>query len=247
MEPSEYRTMFRAEDTHWWFLGLRFLALQSIVRHASNATPNILDAGCGTGGLLRFIAARSQSFRLTGIDISRLAIGFLQSTDAPFPVMCASVEQLPFGSQSFDVVTSLDVLYTRGIDDHLAVVEFYNVLRPGGILVVNLPAFEFIRSSHDRAVHTGHRYKKNEVVALLEGAGFSVIRATYWNAFLFPLICIVRLLRSRKGSHQHTSDIKSIPSVFNLLLLYLLRFENHLVNCFSLPFGSSVFCIAKKR
>ena len=246
MEPPEYNTMFHAEDTHWWFLGLRYLTLQSIVRYASGANSEILDAGCGTGGLLRFIAARSRSFRLTGIDTSSLALDLFRSAETPSPVACASVEQLPFGPQSFDVVTTLDVLYTQGIDDCLAVKEFFNVLRPGGLLVMNLPAFEFIRSSHDKAVHTGHRYRKKEVVALLEGAGFSVVKVTYWNAFLFPLICIVRLLRARNGSPQRSSDIKSLPSVLNFLLLYLLRLENRFITRLSLPFGSSVFCVAQK-
>ncbi|MBI3252261.1 MAG: class I SAM-dependent methyltransferase [Candidatus Omnitrophica bacterium] len=246
MEPAEYRIMSQVEDTHWWFLGLRHLTLQSICRYAIGTKSSILDAGCGTGGLLRFISAQSRSHRLVGIDISRIALDLLRSAGKP-SVACASVEKLPFRSQSFDVVTSLDVLYTRGIDAHWAAREFFHVLKPGGLLIVNLPAFEFIRSTHDKAIRTGHRYQKREVVTLLEGAGFSVTIATYWNTFLFPIICLIRLLRSRDTCRQHSSDVKATPSALNYLLLQILRLENRLVASLPLPFGTSVFCIAQKQ
>ena len=243
MDPREYRIMAEVEDTHWWFLGLRALTFQSVCRYCPDGGM-LLDAGCGTGGLLRYLRRRAPTFRACGMDLSPDAIRYLRSA-APLPVARASVEGLPFRDGSFDVVTSLDVLYIEGVDDRRALREFFRVLKPGGLLVLNLPAFEFMRSSHDRAIHTRRRYRRPEVVGLFQEAGFTVLKATYWNALLFPVICLVRLARSR-GTGE-VSDVQKTPGLLNALLLRLLAMENRWVARSSFPFGSSVFCVGRKE
>ena len=244
MEPHEYRVMAEVEDSHWWFLGLRELTFQGILRYCPDGA-RLLDAGCGTGGLLRYLRGRSRMFRACGVDLSPDAIRYLRSA-APLPVARASVERLPFRDGSFDAVASLDVLYIEGVDDRRALREFFRVLKPGGVLALNLPAFEFMRSAHDRAVHTRHRYRRPEVVGLLQEAGFSVLKATYWNALLFPLICLVRLARFRRAGEGVSSDVRKTPSLLNALLLRLLKAENRWVGRSSFPVGTSVFCVGRK-
>jgi SAM-dependent methyltransferase len=132
------------------------------------------------------------------------------------------------------------------VDDRRAVREFFEVLRPGGLLVLNLPAYEFMRSAHDQAVHTRHRYLKREVEDLFSDSGFSIIKVSYWNALLFPLVLLVRLLRAFRAHEKSASDIRVLPLPLNAILHMLLRIENWWLRHATLPLGSSVFGIAQK-
>jgi SAM-dependent methyltransferase len=180
------------------------------------------------------------------VDLSADAIRYLRNAGS-LPVARASVEGLPFRDGAFDAVASLDVLYIEGVDDRRALREFFRVLRPGGVLALNLPAFEFMRSAHDRAIHTRRRYRRPEVVELLREAGFTVLKATYWNALLFPLICLIRLARSRSAGEEVASDVRKTPGLINALLMTLLRAENRWVALSSFPVGTSVFCVGRKE
>jgi hypothetical protein len=149
------------------------------------------------------------------------------------------------------VVISLDVLYHLDVADDLkALREFYRVISRDGILLLNLPAYDFLKSSHDEVVHTRHRYTLRDVKNKVEGAGFTVERATYRNTLLFPLAMAARLLRKfhLQNEKKRGSDLGPLPGWLNRFLKGVLLFENRLIlRGLNFPFGLSVFCVARKK
>jgi SAM-dependent methyltransferase len=193
----------------------------------------------------------SNSCRAYGLEFSADAFTFLKMRGLR-NVVRSSICRIPFRDQAFHGVVSLDVLYHAGVEnDEEALVEIHRVLKPGGMLILNLPAFEFLRSEHDLAVHTNRRYQTGELRQKLEKAGFSVQVITYRNTFLFPIAAAVRLIKKAipKEGQGHTikSDLSPLPSWANKLLYSVLFFENVLMfRGVTFPFGLSVFCVAKK-
>src|SRR4029453_5447906 len=160
-------------------------------------------------------------------------------------VLQASIKALPFATSSFDVVSCLDVLYVAGVDDRRGLRELHRVLRRQGMLVLNLPAFEWLRGAHDVAVHTERRSTRGGVARLLADAGFTTERLTYWNAALIPVLAtwrpLTRLLRFGAGAR---SDLVLPPAPINAALTRLLAGEIRASRRLRLPFGSSVFAVA---
>lgn len=247
MEEREYFTLRSLEDRYWWLQGLRQLAWDMLRRHGlQSEKPRLLDIGCGTGGMIAFLYERLGNARMYGLDRHPLAIELSRNRNAGY--LChGDAQRLPFGDGVFDAALMLDVLYTRGMDVTCALREAYRVLAKGGVLIVNLPAFEILRGSHDAAVHSGHRYTAGEVRALLTGGGFEVLRITYWNMFLAPAV-LVRRKWSRLGraGRKPISDLAPLAGGLNVLLGAVLRMERSLISRADLPFGSSVLAIAQK-
>ncbi len=126
---------------------------------------------------------------------------------------CASTVQLPYADDTFDAVASLDVLYIQGVDDAAALRELYRVLRPGGMLLLNLPAWEALRGAHDRAIRTRHRYHRPEVSRLLQEAGYRPEFLSYWNTALLPLVAAMRWANSMMAPVVTSSEsARSMPS-----------------------------------
>jgi SAM-dependent methyltransferase len=235
--------MHRLEDEHWWYRALRDRIDIALDRWAPGFR-SLLDAGCGTGGVLQHLQERRPEARLIGFDLSPDALRRCRSRG--FAALArASVNDVAFRSAAFDVVTSHDVLYFEGIDDERAIAELTRVLAPGGILVLNLPAFEFLRGAHDEFVRGRRRYTRREVEMFLRDAGLDVLTATYWNAPLMPAVAVVRRLR-RHRAHAAESDLRPLPRWLNRLLYALVRLEAVWLRSGTLPFGSSVLCVAGK-
>ena len=246
MEREQYELMFAQEERHWWYVGMRRISAALLDRFGpstAHAGPlQILDAGCGSGGMTRFLAQRGTG---TGVDIAPEALRFARRRGLA-RLARASVGRLPFRSASFDVVTSFDVLYHLNVDDDLAALgELHRVLRPGGVLLIRLPAYDWIRGAHDDAVHTRHRYTREELTAKLDRAGFRLEHATYANTLLFPLAPVKRYLEHRNGT-QEATDLWRPPAPLNRLLGDLLSLESVPARRVGLPWGLSVFAVARR-
>ena len=247
MEIDEYATLSRFEDSYWWHSNLRQLTLSMIRMYARlGAGAKILDIGCGTGGTLAFLKGKLPGARLYGIDNHPLAISMTRMR-LQEGLCQSSANALPFPDAVFDAVISLDVFYVREVNDMQALRESYRVLKEGGILVINLPAFEFLRGQHDLAVHTRHRYTAKELEQKLSSAGFAIRRLSYWNAFLLPMVFARRRLRRRRVAPEiPKSDLVVLPPIVNELLKGLLRIERAMLSRVDLPLGSSVLAVAQK-
>jgi hypothetical protein len=143
----------------------------------------------------------------------------------------------------------MDVLYHSAVQDEARVLaSFRRALKPGGLLVLNLVAFEFLRSTHDIAVHTRRRYTRPALLDLLRHSGFAVERATYRHCLLFPPVAVYRLMRRalhRTAPEETASDVSLPGPLVNGLLWQLCRMENRIVQRWPLPFGTSVFAVAR--
>ena len=234
--------MFAVEDRHWWYVGVRREVEHWLdgLRPREGERLAVLDAGCGTGGLLANL--RSSAWR-AGVEIS--AEGLRRArTRGGSALVQGSVAALPFADGSFDAVVSIDVLCHSGVVESQAAEEAARVLRPGGLFLVQVPAFDFLRGEHDAAVWTKRRYRRAEVAALLSAAGLVLRRSAYRNALLFPLAALSRLGRRRKAREHARSDVRPVPRPLNALLSAVLAVERRLRVRF--PFGLSVFCVAAK-
>ncbi|MDE3091533.1 MAG: class I SAM-dependent methyltransferase, partial [Chloroflexota bacterium] len=186
MRPEEYRVMFELEDAFWWYRGLRVLLTALIERYvAASPPPLILDAGCGTGANLRLLETYGHAL---GIDISEQALAFCRARGIPGDrVMQASVTELPFRAARFDLAVSFDVICNI-VDDVGAFAEVCRVLKPGGIFIVQLPAYQWLWSRHDVAVGHKWRYTARSVRDKLTRAGFAIDRITHVNTGFFPFV-----------------------------------------------------------
>jgi SAM-dependent methyltransferase len=240
---EEYDRMYRAEEAHWWYAGMRAIsfALLDAALAAEPARLRILDAGCGTGANLMELARRG---RACGVDISPDALR--RSRERGASVARASLLALPFPDASFDLVTSFDVLYHRWVeDDRRAVRELARVLRPGGLFLVREPALGALRGAHDEAVHTRHRYTRAELVRLLESEGLRIERASYANALLLPFAALRRGLDRLTG--REGSDVHGLPGPLDWAFRGALELEARLVRHVTLPLGLSVMALARRR
>lgn len=241
MEDPEYNLMFECEDKLWWYQALRLKALQAIESSGClKSKLKVLDVGCGTGGMAHKFFEHYAYLEpdYTAVDISLLALNFFKiKNESSIKSLCCNAAQLPFENESFDLIFIFDVLYHRDVEQQEVIQEIYRCLRPRGYVFLNLPAYQWLSSSHDRKVFGVRRYTKSQVDYLFRKEGFSDARITYWNTLLFPLMIMSRIL----SKHSDESDVKMPPQIVNKCLLGVTRLEMFINKFIPLTFGGSVF------
>jgi SAM-dependent methyltransferase len=250
MDPTFYASYFRHETSHWWFRW-RFDLIADVFGTLPRGEPlRILDAGCGTGQMLKCLEAHGEA---TGIEISPQAVGYARQRGVQRLVQ-GSIADPPFRDGTFDCVVALDVI--EHVDDDLAILtKLGEVLRPGGHLIVTVPAFQVLWSEHDEINLHKRRYRAEQLRRRLEEAGLSIQRMTYCNTALFLPVLAVRkvknLLRGvrRSGKNGHRSlesDLNEYSAPINNALYWLMRGETRLMHRFNFPFGVSILAVATR-
>jgi ubiquinone/menaquinone biosynthesis C-methylase UbiE len=241
MQPDEYATMFRVEQRHWWYRALHRLIFEALDKELPDwREKEILDVGCGTGSILKRLGNPEKN---VGVDLAMEAISFCHERGLN-NVQQADVSALPFSAASFDAVVCSSVLYHQWVKDvGGAVREMHRVLRPGGLLLLNVPAFRFLHSAHDEAVMTARRFTRNDIRFLLAENGFAIRRLTYWTTLLFPLAVIARTF----GGSKMGRDFESAETSFmNRFFARIMAVELGLLRNVSLPFGVALLAAATK-
>jgi len=242
VQDTEYYNLAAMEYTHWWHVGMADIAADLLRQLPHESNKWILDAGCGTGRALRWL---TEFGRVCGLDRHPLAMQFA-GRHGNRQLVQADVAALPFRDESVAILTAFDVLYHRDVaDDQAALQEFARVLRPGGWLVLRLPAYDWLRGAHDAVVHTRHRYTRWEVRRKLVGAGFEPTRVTYANTLLLGPAILWRSLQ-RRGGRGPASDVRQSPAWVSLALRTVLHVERLWLRLFNLPVGLSVLAVAQK-
>ena len=243
MERGEYRRMAALEGTMWWYRALHAGLCQRLAALELPPGARLLDAGCGTGGLLRSVRRALPALLLYGVEYDPEAAAFAAArSDAEVTV--GSLNALPYRDASFDAVVSADVLCHAKVDQASAQAELRRCLKPGGRLLLNLPAYGWMASAHDAHVHNARRYTAAGARALLRSAGFTVEAAGYWNSLLFPLMALHRLT---VGRAKTASDVQAFPLPIDRLFFGVTAVERRLARWgLGLPFGGSVWLRARK-
>jgi len=243
VRAEEYECLDQLEDHMWWFKGLRGNVLE-ILDGKIVDTFSLLDAGCGTGGMLCVLAEHFPQATLNGIDYSNDACDRCRRKSTA-TIQCGSVTSLPYTDKSFDVITSLDVLEYESVDVEKALLEFRRCLREKGLLLLNLPAYQWMVSYHDIAVGQTRRFTLGGMESELENHGFRIIYGTYWNTFFFPLMVLRRKVFVRQDG---ASDVKPFPAFIEAVFRYVMKAERYLIRKgLRMPFGGSVMVLAQKK
>jgi ubiquinone/menaquinone biosynthesis C-methylase UbiE len=234
----------RAERHHFWFHGFRRF-VRPLIEQAAAGRPNprILDCGCGTGNNLRMLREHGRAY---GIDLTFSGLAYARDQGERL-VARASALTLPFSADCFDLVTSFDVIYA--FDDAMAETalrEMHRVLVPGGHLVLNVAALPMLRGNHSVLGGEVQRYTKAGLRAHLVRAGFSVIRLTYTNLAILPLIAGVRFAQRLRGHRESNSEMTVPWAPINLTLAGLLAVESAALRAIDMPVGSSLLTLARK-
>ncbi|MCX7847483.1 MAG: class I SAM-dependent methyltransferase [bacterium] len=245
MQAAEYERMYALEGEHWWYVALREVVMWHVRRVAEGRRLRILDAGCGTGGMLQMLREVGE---VVGIDGSERAVAYCRQRGLS-EVTCEDLNTWEPRESAFDVIVCLDVLYHMGVADDVAVMrKFYAALVPGGMVILHLPAFECLRRAHDEVVMTRRRYTRKSAAQLACGGGFEVIGNCYRLWWLF-FVALARKWRERvrNGYHEEESDLQPLPAWLNRILLGLARADNFFVRYgVSMPVGSSILLVGRK-
>jgi ubiquinone/menaquinone biosynthesis C-methylase UbiE len=240
---AEYKTMFDLETFYWWFVARRKLLLE-VMSDLGDIPESaaLLDVGCGTG--LNY-SVLSKFGKVFGADPSTEALSFARSRGLEHLVL-SRAEDLQFPNEMFDVITSMDVLEHTD-NDLVSLQEMWRVLKPGGIVVITVPAYGFLWSEHDEALHHRRRYTAHELRNKLTTAGFEVQRSTYFITLLFFPIFLMRICQNlAKKSVEAKTSHAILPKWLNSLLIRLLDLERLYLRWSNLPFGVTVLATARK-
>jgi SAM-dependent methyltransferase len=235
----------RAEATHFWFRGFRMYFRPAIAALAAGRRElRLLDCGCGTGyNMTTLLMPHGRTF---GFDLFQDGID--RARAAGRPLARADAQRIPFASGTFDIAASFDVMQSVP-DDRAMIAEMARVLKPGGHVVLNVTALEFMRGDHSDVWGELRRYTPARIRALVEGAGLRPVRISFLFGSVLPLMLGVRLLQRLMRPIREPSgdsDLAVPAAPINAALTGVLAAESWLARYVPIPFGSSLMVVARK-
>ena len=259
MRHDLYQDLYAKEQDYWWHVGKRLITYGLLERYLSRRAAGAgqrwaLDLGCGTGQNLDSLARYATP---VGLDSSQAALDFCQTRGHRYLVQAMS---LPFSANTFDIVTALDVI--EHVDDDLETLrDLYRVMRPGGLLLISVPAYRQLWSYWDDILGHRRRYTTGMMRGAVTQAGFRVRKVSYSNVAILAPVVVVRAVKGLRhhatqraytqGFSQEPSipetDFLVVPGWLNRLMTRYYQAESQLLQRTNLPFGLSVVCVAQKR
>ena len=247
MDQTFHTFQAEVEEWHWWYAVRREILEQKlqplpIAPGPDRDRPRILDLGCGTGGASLVLHHYGDP-----IAFDRVSGAYALAPDRPYThrVVGAADRPLPFSDGAFDAAVALDVL--EHLDDDVgATKELGRVIRPGGFLVVFVPAFQLLWGYNDDYSHHRRRYRAREIASVVARGGFAIRERGYFNAALFLPTLGARLLQRMLPASTNGMEHAGKPGFVNDLLTLAFRAELPLLRKMPLPFGTSAYCIAER-
>jgi SAM-dependent methyltransferase len=242
MERATYAAEAAAEETHWWFVGRRILFRRLLERRTDSHGARVLDVGTSTGTNLRLLVDMGYG-DITGLDSSAEAIRFCAEKGLP-PVRQGSITDIPFEAGRFDLVLATDVV-EHVEDDRTAMAEVARVLKPGGIALFTVPAFQSLWGLQDEVSHHKRRYRRTGFLRLVGQAGLDIVDQFYFNYILFLPIWLARRLLPLAAPDAQSETELNTP-LLNAMLLRIMRFDVATAPLIRPPFGVSYLVLARK-
>ncbi|MSP13263.1 MAG: class I SAM-dependent methyltransferase [Chloroflexi bacterium] len=246
MKEEIYQLTYELEQSYWWYVARRQIVtaqLAALLR-SKVGMARILDYGCGTGLNLTHFAGLGDAY---GVDVSPTAIAFCRERGLTQVAMIGAQEELcanPFG-QLFDVVTMLDVL-EHIPDDACRLQQIGKWLKPGGLLMVTVPAFEFLWSGEDYVSQHVRRYSGRSLARLFRHTGYEIVKLSYFNTLLFPAqVATILWKRLCAPRSMYQSNLAPLRPDLNWLLTCIMSFESLPLRRYSLPIGGSILCCGR--
>jgi 2-polyprenyl-3-methyl-5-hydroxy-6-metoxy-1,4-benzoquinol methylase len=248
MKSEYYGEYYEHENNHWWFKW-RFDMITEIVESLPRPEGfKMLDAGCGTGQMTKLLERYGEA---VGLEIAPEAINFARKRGVK-NIVQGSITDPPFPAGSFDLVLSLDVI--EHVDNDVQILNsLFDIVKPGGHLIVTVPAFQSLWSQHDEINYHKRRYRVPQLRTMIADAGFEVSRITYCNTALFAPVFVTRkaktafrnLLNANDPEHPE-SDLTHYPRPVNDLLYHIVAAETKLMKHVNMPFGVSILAVAQR-
>jgi SAM-dependent methyltransferase len=247
MESEVYQLFSEIQHTHWWFVARR-LIIEDVLKRYLTPSPSlrIADIGCGTGAMLPTLARFGEVW---GIDNSPEAVAACHRQNLPNVFQ----DDDPVWRQAqFDAMTFLDVI--EHVEDDVALLKKYaGYLKPGGLVMITVPAFMFLWSEHDALNQHYRRYTAGRLHHAMAGAGLVPCKTTYFNTWLFPAIATARLVMrfaksfaNSSGRKKMRTDFERNISFLNGILKNVFASERFVLRHASFPFGVSLMGFARK-
>jgi SAM-dependent methyltransferase len=250
-EPAEptlddryFDVMAEQAKVHWWYRARRALVAQLLEgRLPPGAT--VVDVGCGTGDNLAALDAASGG-AVVGVELSPYAVRHAPlSATGRVRVGVSRAEHLPFASGCADLVTSMDVI--EHLDDAAALAEYRRILRPGGLVLLTVPAYEWLWSDHDDWAAHLRRYTRASLVAAVDQAGFQPLHTAYFNSFLVPPAAVLRRTPVRHLVKGTQDEVGAASPLVDRVMTGLAAVERRLARRRrGAPFGLSIVSLARR-
>ncbi len=243
MEADTYQLMRKIEDRHWWFVARRKIIKWQLESLEIPEKARILEVGCGTGGN---IALLNRFGDVTCVELDEAAAKMARGRNISPVLLGRLPNDMPNFSQQFDVVTLFDVI--EHIDeDESSLKNCIDLLKPGGRLVLTVPAFNFLWSQHDDENHHRRRYRRQDLVGLAECCGVSINFISYFNFWLFPMVAAVKLIRKIFPYKNSWQDMRQPNKISNLILQAIFSSERYILKWTALPFGVSLMAVMTNK
>lgn len=235
-----YEDLYDSEETHWWHVSKRKICSALIKRFLQLKSPRILDIGCGTGKNVEFFSGLGQ---IWGLDKSEHAINLCRNRGL-HNIIQADAVNIPFCSESFDVIIMLDVL--EHLDEDKTLAEVVRLLKPKGLLIATVPAYQSLWSQWDVQLHHQRRYNKKNLKSILKKNQLKILKISYIYSFLLIPVIFIRAVKSRVYRDKYPSDFEISSPFINWLAGIIARLESTMVIHSYVPFGLSLITVAKK-
>ncbi len=238
---TNYDIEWQVEKHHWWFSVRRKILGDLLTIFNISIKEWGIDIGCGTGSNLNILS--SKGIHAIGLDHSIYALSLIKKR-LKIPLINADLTELPLQPNSIGLIVAMDILEHLD-NDADGIIELHRVLKKGGNLILTVPAFNFLRGIQDTVTGHKRRYSLKEISDKLKMGGFSILKSSYFNFFLFfPILFARRLIHLLKFKIESENKINS--PLLNYFLKTIFSLEPYLLRYISFPFGVSIFCVARK-
>ncbi len=238
MRLDLYEDLYAQEEKHWWHISKRKVVARMLDTFLRKKKPQILDIGCGAGKIMDMLSGFGTVW---GLDKSKTALSFCKKRGFRH-VTLGDAADTGFQDDFFDVITMLDVL--EHTEEHATLPETTRILKKGGIMILTVPAYQWLWSTWDEVLRHKKRYSKGDLETLVKKYGFTIMRSSYMYSFLVLPAYVFRMLKSHKQSYE--SDFSTNPPLINFLFTLLSTIERYFVVRGRIAFGTSLILVCKK-